>query len=83
MRTMRTVILTIAILGVSPAAEAETRKLPVTADVGSNRIVGTDPRNVLAAYRDVMAGRGPKPRVPPLWDGRAAERIAEILPEHL
>ena len=34
MRTMRTVILTIAILGVSPAAEAETRKLPVTADVG-------------------------------------------------
>jgi len=61
----------------------ENTERPVTAEVGSNRIVGTDPENILAAYREVMDGRGREPQIPPLWDGRAAERIAQVLTERI
>jgi UDP-N-acetylglucosamine 2-epimerase (non-hydrolysing) len=61
----------------------ENTERPVTAEVGSNRIVGTDPQNILAAFRDTMEGRCRAPMTPPLWDGHAAERIASILLERL
>jgi UDP-N-acetylglucosamine 2-epimerase (non-hydrolysing) len=47
--------------------------------VGTNELVGTDPARAVAAARKVLAGRGKQGRLPELWDGRAAERVAEIL----
>ena len=47
------------------------------------RRIGTDPEKILAAYRSAMAGPAGQSDVPPLWDGRAAERIAAILAERL
>jgi UDP-N-acetylglucosamine 2-epimerase (non-hydrolysing) len=61
----------------------ENTERPVTAELGSNTVVGTNPEKILAAYRDTIAGCGRKVRTPPLWDGRAAERIAKILVEKL
>ncbi len=61
----------------------ENTERPVTAEVGSNRIVGTDPARIVAAFRDTIAGTGCPPGVPPLWDGHAAERIAKVLDERL
>ncbi|MCD4699258.1 MAG: UDP-N-acetylglucosamine 2-epimerase (non-hydrolyzing) [Phycisphaerae bacterium] len=56
---------------------------PVTADVGSNQIVGTDPEKIIAAYRQVAEGRCRESQIPDLWDGHAAERIVKILAERL
>jgi UDP-N-acetylglucosamine 2-epimerase (non-hydrolysing) len=56
---------------------------PVTVELGTNQIVGQDPEQIVAAYRRVMDGGAVKGSVPPLWDGGAAERIAEILLEAL
>ena len=56
---------------------------PVTVAVGSNRIVGTDPQRILAAYREVLGGQGWPWGIPPLWDGQAAPRIVRILAEKL
>jgi UDP-N-acetylglucosamine 2-epimerase (non-hydrolysing) len=57
----------------------ENTERPVTAEVGSNRVVGTDPDTIIAAYRKTLgedpAGYG----IPPLWDGSAARRIVKIL----
>jgi len=61
----------------------ENTERPVTAEIDSNTVVGTNPERILAAYRDIVEGRGRKPLTPPLWDGHAAERIAEILLERL
>ncbi len=61
----------------------ENTERPITAEVGSNRIVGVKPDAILAAYRDVMSGAGRPPRIPDLWDGKAAQRIAKILTEKL
>ncbi len=52
---------------------------PITVEMGTNRVVGQDPDCILAAYREVVAGRGAEARVPPLWDGKAAQRIVDVL----
>ena len=71
-----TTILKVPCLTLRPNTER-----PITAEVGSNSIVGTDPERILHAYHETLAGRGRKPQTPPLWDGRAAERIAKVLVE--
>jgi UDP-N-acetylglucosamine 2-epimerase (non-hydrolysing) len=57
----------------------ENTERPITVEVGTNRIVGQDPERIVAGYREVMDGRRGSGRIPPLWDGRAAERIVEVL----
>jgi UDP-N-acetylglucosamine 2-epimerase (non-hydrolysing) len=59
----------------------ENTERPITADVGSNRIVGTQTQDILEAYRQAMAGPDRAGQIPPLWDGQAADRIATILLE--
>jgi UDP-N-acetylglucosamine 2-epimerase (non-hydrolysing) len=52
---------------------------PITVEVGSNRLVGNDPSKIVAAYREITAAGALDSEIPPLWDGRAAERIVEVL----
>jgi UDP-N-acetylglucosamine 2-epimerase (non-hydrolysing) len=56
---------------------------PITAQIGTNRIVGTDAGNIINAYKDIVNGRNRLGQIPPLWDGHAAERIVKIIFEHL
>ncbi len=71
------------ILGVPCLTLRENTERPVTAEIGSNTIVGTDTEKILAAYRQATDGNGRPHQIPPLWDGKAAERIAEILVEQI
>ncbi len=57
----------------------ENTERPITAEIGSNQIVGTQTADILAAYRRVIDGQFRSPRIPDLWDGHAAQRIAKIL----
>jgi UDP-N-acetylglucosamine 2-epimerase (non-hydrolysing) len=66
------------VLGVPCLTLRANTERPVTAEHGTNQVVGMSPERILAAYRRVQAGKV-TPRVPELWDGRAAERIAEIM----
>jgi UDP-N-acetylglucosamine 2-epimerase (non-hydrolysing) len=66
-------------LGVPCLTMRENTERPVTVDVGTNQLVGTDPEKAVTAAREVLAGRARRGRIPELWDGRAAERVAEIL----
>jgi len=59
----------------------ENTERPITAEIGSNQIVGTDPEKILAAYRNATGGKWREPQIPPLWDGKAAERIVRIMLE--
>lgn len=52
---------------------------PVTVEVGTSAIVGHDRAAIIGAVDRVLAGTWKKGRVPDLWDGHAAERIADIL----
>jgi UDP-N-acetylglucosamine 2-epimerase (non-hydrolysing) len=66
-------------LGVPCLTLRENTERPVTVSEGTNQVVGTQPEKIIAAAREVLAGKGKQGRVPPLWDGHAAERIVEIL----
>jgi len=57
----------------------ENTERPITLEVGSNRLVGSDPSKIIAAYQEIITGTAANSEIPPLWDGRAAERIVEVL----
>ena len=57
----------------------ENTERPITAEIGSNQIVGTDTEKIIAAYRNAISGDWREPAVPPFWDGHAAERIVRIM----
>jgi UDP-N-acetylglucosamine 2-epimerase (non-hydrolysing) len=61
----------------------ENTERPVTVELGTNQVVGCDPDRIRAAYRRVMEGGSSVSQKPPLWDGRAAERIVEVMARSL
>lgn len=66
-------------LGVPCLTLRDQTERPVTCEVGSNVLAGTRPERVRAAALRFVEGSARTARIPELWDGRAAERIAEIL----
>ncbi|HEY3445111.1 MAG TPA: UDP-N-acetylglucosamine 2-epimerase (non-hydrolyzing) [Myxococcales bacterium] len=65
-------------LGIPCLTLRENTERPITVDEGTNTLVGSEPRRIIETARHVLAGEGKRGRVPELWDGRAAERIAEL-----
>jgi len=70
-------------LGIPCLTLRENTERPITIDQGTNTLVGRDRGAIERAFGDIMAGKGKRGRVPELWDGRAAERIAAHLGEWL
>lgn len=66
-------------LGVPCLTLRTTTERPVTITVGTNVLVGEDPQSLRREWSAVLAGRAKRGKIPELWDGRAAERIADIL----
>ena len=66
-------------LGVPCLTLRENTERPITVDEGTNTIVGTDAVRIERVVAEIIASGGKTGRVPELWDGRAARRIAEVL----
>ena len=66
-------------LGVPCLTLRENTERPVTVTEGTNEIVGTDPHRIEECVRRILAGDWKRGRVPPLWDGRASERVADVI----
>jgi UDP-N-acetylglucosamine 2-epimerase (non-hydrolysing) len=56
---------------------------PVTVTLGSNYLVGTDLDRIEKTAYAVIAGNRKAGSTPPLWDGKAGERIVDIACTHL
>lgn len=52
---------------------------PITIEVGTNTLVGTDRQALLSGVQAVVDGQPKRGVCPAFWDGHAAERIASIL----
>jgi UDP-N-acetylglucosamine 2-epimerase (non-hydrolysing) len=66
-------------LGVPCITLRENTERPITIEEGTNVLAGVDPVAILDAANAVLAGRSKQGKRPALWDGKAAERIVEVL----
>ncbi len=54
---------------------------PITAEIGTNEIVGTDTEKIVSSAQKILSGQWKSGQIPKYWDGRAAERIVKVLEE--
>ena len=67
-------------LGVPCFTLRENTERPITVEEGTNTVLGASGPALMTAFDEFMAGRNRKTgRVPHLWDGRAAERILDVI----
>jgi len=70
-------------LGVPCVTLRENTERPITVEQGTNTVVGADPTAIRHCVDDILGSGGKRGRVPELWDGHAAERIAEVVANYL
>jgi UDP-N-acetylglucosamine 2-epimerase (non-hydrolysing) len=68
-------------LGIPCLTMRENTERPVTVEIGTNVIVGSDTELIVKEVRKIIKGEAKKGEIPELWDGKAAERIVAILAE--
>lgn len=70
-------------LGIPCLTLRENTERPITVELGTNRIIGSDPERIAAAADSALerARKKEPTRVPPLWDGKTADRILDALLE--
>jgi UDP-N-acetylglucosamine 2-epimerase (non-hydrolysing) len=66
-------------LGVPCFTLRASTERPVTVRCGTNSVIGLDPARIAAIPGLLGPPGGPSPGVPPLWDGRASERVVDVL----
>lgn len=66
-------------LGVPCITLRDNTERPITVSEGTNVLAGADPDKILAAFNQVMNDGGKLGQIPEYWDGRAAERIVEVI----
>lgn len=68
-------------LGIPCLTLRENTERPVTQKLGTNEIVGNDTEKIINNSEKILAGEWKNGQIPPLWDGKTAERIVKILSE--
>ncbi len=66
-------------LGVPCLTMRENTERPVTITLGTNILVGQDTEQLRAEVMQILAGNRKRGAAPPLWDGHASERIADVI----
>jgi len=71
------------VLGIPCITLRENTERPITVQIGTNTIAGTDAKKIAAASDRVLNDTPHKSelRIPPLWDGHTADRVLDALVE--
>jgi UDP-N-acetylglucosamine 2-epimerase (non-hydrolysing) len=69
------------VLGVPCMTLRPNTERPITCDVGTNFLIGNRKEDILKCARAIMEGKTRKASIPEKWDGKAAERIVQVLLE--
>jgi UDP-N-acetylglucosamine 2-epimerase (non-hydrolysing) len=71
------------VLGIPCLTLRRNTERPVTVTEGTNELVGNDPDLIMERTMDVLRTGGKRGKTPKLWDGRAAERIVNVILERI
>jgi UDP-N-acetylglucosamine 2-epimerase (non-hydrolysing) len=63
-------------LGIPCLTMRENTERPVTVTLGTNELIGQDTERLKDRARAILGGDVRQGAIPPLWDGRAGERVA-------
>ena len=66
-------------LGIPCITLRNTTERPITLTQGTNILAGTDKDMILKAADEILLNGGRTGQIPEAWDGKAAERIVEVL----
>jgi UDP-N-acetylglucosamine 2-epimerase (non-hydrolysing) len=66
-------------LGIPCLTLRENTERPITVSEGTNILIGRDMPRLLTEFHSIVGGHAKKGRIPELWDGKAGERIADVL----
>lgn len=69
-------------MGIPCLTVRDETERPITVTEGTNRLVGHDRERLRVETLAALSGHGKRGKVPVLWDGHAAERIAKALGEY-
>ncbi len=67
------------VMGVPCMTLRNSTERPETCTVGTNELLGTDPAAINPAMERLHEGKWKRGGVPEMWDGRASERIVDVL----
>jgi UDP-N-acetylglucosamine 2-epimerase (non-hydrolysing) len=67
------------VMGIPCMTLRDSTERPETCTIGTNELLGTHPEAIRPAMEKLFNGSWKKGSIPELWDGRAAERIVEVL----
>jgi UDP-N-acetylglucosamine 2-epimerase (non-hydrolysing) len=65
------------VMGIPCMTLRDTTERPETCTIGTNELLGTDPAAIGPAFEKLFSGAWKKGSIPPLWDGKTAERIVD------
>jgi UDP-N-acetylglucosamine 2-epimerase (non-hydrolysing) len=66
-------------LGVPCLTLRENTERPITVTLGTNILIGEDMKRLAIELNEILDGNPKQGTVPPLWDGSAGDRIADVL----
>ena len=66
-------------LGIPCFTIRDNTERPITIEEGTNTLVGTTMEGILNAYKEFKSGIKKEWKIPPLWDGKTAQRIINLL----
>lgn len=69
------------VMGIPCMTLRNNTERPETIELGTNELLGTNPKAIQPALETLFNGQWKKGSIPEKWDGKAAERIVKILTE--